>query len=58
MGYVEDDSYDENALAEFLKKEPGLMQFKVIGVAVKLMKDNPISIDARKIKKGGLFKNK
>ena len=51
MGYLEDDRYTEDTLAEFVKMHPGVMQFKVVGVAVHEMKDNPISISSKKIKK-------
>ena len=51
MGYIEDDRYTEDSLAEMIKLHPSLMQFNVVGVAVQEMKENPISISSKKIKK-------
>jgi hypothetical protein len=56
MGYFEDDTYNEDTLAEMLKLEPGLSKLKIVGVHVQEMKKNPISIDAKKVhKKNKLF---
>lgn len=51
MGYIEDDKYNEDTLAEFIKLHPSVMQFRVVGVAVQEIKANTIQINSKKIKK-------